>query len=100
VATALNKHQPPAKFRKKPVVIEAMPFDGTYQSGKEIMAWADQSDPEGFIFRVDLVGLEVRTLEGDMTVLPGDWVIRGVKGEFYPCRNDIFAATYEPAEEA
>ena len=37
------------------------------------------------------------TVEGDHTALPGDWIIRGVKGEFYPCKPDIFAATYEPA---
>lgn len=39
----------------------------------------------------------IQTLEGDMKVSPGDWVVRGVKGEFYPCKPDIFAELYEPA---
>jgi hypothetical protein len=38
----------------------------------------------------------IATLEGDMTASPGDWIIKGVKGEFYPCKPDIFEATYEP----
>lgn len=41
--------------------------------------------------------LEIRTLEGTMTASEGDWIIRGVKGELYPCKPDIFEATYEPA---
>ena len=40
----------------------------------------------------------IRTLEGEMTATQGDWIIKGVKGEFYPCKPDIFAATYEPAD--
>jgi hypothetical protein len=43
--------------------------------------------------------LEIRTLEGLMTAFPTDWIVRGVKGEFYPCKPDIFAATYEPVEQ-
>jgi hypothetical protein len=42
--------------------------------------------------------LIISTLEGDLRASPGDWIIRGVKGEFYPCKPDIFAATYEPVE--
>lgn len=89
-----------AKFRKKPVVIEAMSFDGTKDSANRVLAWigshgrkaarAHRSKPEA--------GLAIDTLEGVMCVMPGDWIIRGVKGEFYPCKPDIFAATYEPAE--
>lgn len=59
-----------AKYRKKPVVIEA------YQC---------------------TVRVSISTLEGTMTAQPGDWIITGVKGEQYPCKPDIFAATYEPA---
>ena len=44
--------------------------------------------------------LLIKTLEGDLTVSPDDWIIQGVKGEIYPCKPDIFAATYEPAEES
>jgi hypothetical protein len=43
--------------------------------------------------------LSIATLEGDMWVAVGDWIIKGVKGEFYPCKPDIFDATYEPAED-
>lgn len=42
--------------------------------------------------------LTIRTLEGDMTANKGDWIIKGVQGEFYPCKPDIFAATYEPVQ--
>ncbi len=42
-------------------------------------------------------GFVIRTLEGDMRVNPGDWVVRGVQGEYYPVKPDIFSATYEPA---
>ena len=83
-----------AKFKKKPVVIEAMYFDGSYASGKAIMDWADHT-----VYRSNLVGLNIKTLEGDMHVTPGDWVIRGVHGEFYPCKPDIFNKTYEPYTE-
>lgn len=92
-------------FRKKPVVIEAVKYTGdnlveviTFTNGK--------ADREGFHARmkwddyVDLVareGLKIYTLEGTMMASPGDWIIRGVQGELYPCKPDIFAATYEPA---
>lgn len=44
-------------------------------------------------------GIDIRTLEGTMTALYGDWIIKGIKGEIYPCRNDIFEATYEKVVE-
>jgi hypothetical protein len=72
-----------AKFRKKPVVIEAVQFDGV-------------SLPEGVNREPGAVDGYIDTLEGRMTVKPGEWVITGVKGERYPCKPDIFAATYEP----
>lgn len=53
-------------------------------------------------FRVDGIerpfGFEIVTLEGNMAAAPGDWIIRGVAGEFYPCKPDIFATTYDPVE--
>ncbi len=49
-------------------------------------------------FSVGIDSLFIITLEGTMEAVPGDWIIKGVKGEFYPCKPDIFAATYEPAE--
>ena len=80
------------KFRKKPVVIEAVQYDGT--NFPEIMRFAVKS---GRAFEEDFLGeyCIIATLEGDMRADKGDWIIKGVKGEFYPCKPDIFAATYE-----
>ena len=85
------------KFRKKPVVIDAVQFIDWNTNHQEITEfvgadsiWSqgpDENDPI----------LLIRTLEGKMMANPGDWIIKGVKGEFYPCKPDIFAATYEPA---
>jgi hypothetical protein len=86
------------KYRKKPVVIEAMQFDGTIRCLADINAEMGSnatfrpSDGPDFGFAV------ISTLEGEMVASPQDFIIRGVKGEFYPCKPDIFAATYEPAE--
>lgn len=80
------------KFRKKPVVIDAWRWDGDVDA---LNAWIDSV---GFPhrFRPSSGGaLRIQTLEGDMTASLGDWIIRGVKGEYYPCKPDIFEATYE-----
>lgn len=79
------------KFRKKPVVIEAVQYDGTLQS-LEVFNIASVSQYLGS----DTAQIE--TLEGVMTAQVGDWIIKGVKGEFYPCKPDIFEATYEAVE--
>ena len=86
------------KFRKKPVVIEAVRFDGTPESLAEIIDMAKES---GCVIEETLGGgaLMIHTLEGLMTCLSGEWVIRGVAGELYPCNADIFEATYEPVDE-
>lgn len=86
------------KFRKKPVVIEAVRFDGTPESLAEIIDMAQES---GCVIEETLGGgaLMIHTPEGLMTCLSGEWVIRGVAGELYPCNADIFEATYEPVEE-
>jgi len=81
-----------AKYRKKPVVIEAVQFDGTLGSLEGINIPEVSQD-------LGSSTCQIPTLEGVMTAQPGDWIIRGVKGEFYPCKPDIFAATYEPAEQ-
>lgn len=99
------------RYRKKPVVIEAMQWDGTLPQGQEIMHWAAQAGgpmvppdfpndtPRGAVGINTPRGLDpyltVITLEGTMTAQPGDWIIRGVQGEFYPCKPDIFEQTYE-----
>lgn len=87
------------KFRKKPVVIEAWqvtPDDGqTRQLPPQWLVAALTSEPPVAIALPD-GGLTIKTLEGDHRANVGDWIIRGVKGELYPCKPDIFAATYEP----
>ena len=89
------------KFRKRPVEIEAMQFDGSIASADAIERWSGgatacrgytESDQSGESIRA---GIFITTLEGEMRADAGDWIIRGVKGEFYPCKPDIFAATYE-----
>ena len=93
-------------FRKKPVVIEAVQWTGNNLAavlaftGKH-PKWGDWfasfADYEAHVRR-DRFAFKILTLEGTMEALPGDWIIRGVKGEHYPCKPDIFAATYEPAQ--
>ena len=87
------------KFRKKPVVIEARQFfndgssyaliqwinEGQHAIGRDLATWHNNY-------------IIVPTLEGQHIAGPGDWIIRGVAGEHYPCKPDIFAATYEAAE--
>jgi hypothetical protein len=80
------------KFRKKPVVIEATQFTG--DNGDAIAAFMGCQHPF-----IENGGLMIGTLEGVHRANPGDWIIKGVKGEFYPCKPDIFAATYEPAQD-
>ncbi|WP_206002544.1 hypothetical protein [Paraburkholderia antibiotica] len=95
------------KYRKKPVVVEAFqlptsPADGSTNKAHEDAVWA-------FIGWTNKAGMQnwtsegdgciaIETLEGTMTASPGDWIIKGVKGEFYPCKPDVFAATYELAD--
>jgi hypothetical protein len=81
------------KYRKKPVVIEA--FEVRHldtPTARQVAEWC----PNAFIRPSDN-HLVISTLEGDMTVSSGDFIIKGVNGEFYPCKPDIFAKTYEVA---
>lgn len=78
------------KFRKKPVEIEAVLFRGGEQPSElaaDVVAGRIRYPEDGTML--------IATLEGTMQAQPGDWIIRGVKGELYPCKPDIFAATYE-----
>lgn len=96
------------KYRKKPVVIEAFQYDGDLK-GKDgnyyVPDWAVKAFEDG-VLHYPLPGsplhppceLYVKTLEGDMHVSIGDYVIRGVNGELYPCKPDIFEKTYEAVE--
>jgi hypothetical protein len=96
-----------SRYRKKPVVIEAWPVDeinrafvtdhweGLPDCIREAYGeggWVPGALKDG------VRGIYVPTLEGSLFAAPGDWIIRGVRGEFYPCKPDVFEATYEPAE--
>lgn len=83
------------KFRKRPVVIEAVQFDGTDASYYDVCAFA----PGVHFEPVPEQRFMVPTLEGYHIASAGDWIIRGVKGELYPCKPDIFAATYEAVDD-
>ena len=99
------------KYQKKPVVIEAMEWNG--YNGMEIIRWANEIDPcpknptFHFVRRNqeeepnghDLYELRIMTMEGEMIASIGDMIICGVNGEFYPCKPDIFAKTYDPAKK-
>lgn len=83
------------KFRKKPVVIEAVQwFPHKRVEGVVVSPVLEPTpdNPEGCYG-------QVTTLEGIMCCIPGDWIITGVKGEVYPCKDEIFRLTYEPVEE-
>ena len=77
------------KYRKKPVVVEAVQWTGNNHADM-----CEFIDPEVFEI-IPRVGLVIHTLEGDHHASPGDYIIKGVSGEFYPCKPDIFAKTYE-----
>jgi hypothetical protein len=85
-----------SKFRKKPVVIDAFQWRPLSREAQ------DKAVPDWIVMKNHDIGpgnsLMIHTLEGIMRADPDDWIIRGVKGEIYPCKPDIFAATYEPAE--
>lgn len=82
------------KFQKKPVVIDAVQFTGT--NHEEICAFVGK---ENMVVASELPHITIVTLEGNMKASQGDWIIRGVKGEYYPCKPDIFEQTYQPVEE-
>jgi hypothetical protein len=91
------------KFRKKPVVIEALQWDGSAEGAITIINWVVGADgvaryhDEPWGTMPDT--LHIDTLEGTMRAQAGDWIIKGVQGEFYPCKPDIFESTYESYEE-
>jgi len=97
------KNSTPSQYRKKPVVIEAMLFKG---NGDAVLNWVNEGQaaakrlpatwwPVTDETNVAWWGLMIPTLEGQHIASPGDYIIRGVAGEHYPCKPDIFAATYE-----
>lgn len=89
---------PIQRFRKKPVVIEAIRFTGEPRNLMDIHEFCGD---ENIIMDDESTRLNVhiKTLEGNLHVSHGDYIIKGVKGEFYPCKPDIFEATYELVAE-
>jgi len=81
------------QFRKKPVIIEAIQFDGSSENRLELDKFCTNRRAEFYPDHLRIV-----TLEGDLRADIGDWIIKGVGGEVYPCKPDIFEATYEPPE--
>lgn len=83
------------KYRKKPVVVDAVLWDETHEALNQLgdltedaYGWVDAN-----------FQLHIETWEGIMHASKGDWIIRGIQGEFYPCKPDIFEATYERVDE-
>jgi len=90
------------KFRKKPVVVEAWPIDvltNTPFSDPELPQAIRDAANAGIYIHLGQGKAEIVTLEGTMRATSGDWIIQGVSGELYPCKSDIFYATYEPVEK-
>lgn len=100
-----------AKYRKKPVVIEARQLVGSQVDMFAVYQWVEANTQGSFnpyANEVPVSGVSIdpatgfmliATLEGVMQAKPGDWIIKGVQGEFYPCKPDIFEATYEKVED-
>lgn len=88
-----------AHYRKRPVVVEAVRWYGGEEDGRAIVDWITDGGGDAAIAYLagDPVSVSIVTLEGVMRATPGDWIIRGVQGEYYPCRSDIFDLTYELA---
>lgn len=94
-----------AFYRKKPVTIEAIQL--VKGNDKTVLDWINRNDGQAIPIRNSpakasrLTGsILIHTLNGDHVVEPSEWIIRGVRGEFYPCRADIFAETHEPDPDA
>jgi len=83
-------------YRKKPVVIQAVRVPN---DPREFMTVETLEFMKNATWTLAPEGVNIFTLEGTMLASPGDWIIKGVKGEFYPCKPDIFEATYEEVEE-
>jgi hypothetical protein len=81
------------KYVKKPVVIDAIQFIDTAERIANISDFTNETIKVNY--GVNSPVLTIPTLEGELTAQVGDWIIRGIKGEFYPCKPDIFEATYD-----
>jgi len=84
------------RYRKKPVVVEAVQWDGGNQ-GEVAALFGEAPGLDRWVVDYDLMVVRIKTLEGEMLASEGDWIIKGVAGECYPCKPDIFGKTYEEA---
>ncbi len=82
-------------YRKRPVLVEAIQFNG--KNKDEIMNFVNLSGTNIITYRNEK--LHISTLEGQLHISTGDWIVKGIKGEFYPCKPDIFKQTYEKVGE-
>lgn len=102
----------PQRFRKKPIEIIAVQFTGSIEDARQLLGWLVMNGGNASFVgpgephalrrsdeQLQPAFLVIETLEGSHRADIGDYVIRGVAGEFYPCKPDIFAATYEPVPE-
>jgi hypothetical protein len=91
------------RYRKRPVVIEARQWAGGTQAATAVIDWMLGNGGTARYHEYRAVDapehLSIDTLEGTMQAGPGDWIICGIQGEFYPCKPDIFDATYELVED-
>jgi hypothetical protein len=99
----------PNQYRKKPVVIDAIQYTAPIYSNirdfiesfgdnpREVLVkvWDDPNEHRNVSNMSGTSHLAIKTLEGNMKIIHGDWIIRGVNGEYYPCKPDIFKKTYE-----
>jgi len=82
-------------YRKRPIEIKAIQWDGTAETTDAIMAWNSKIGLRTSTVHLFPAHLVIPTLEGEMIANVGDYIIRGIQGEFYPCKSDIFDASYE-----
>jgi hypothetical protein len=83
------------RYRKRPIVIEAIQY--THANAPEVLGWMGMGNTLAQTWEDEAISIP--TPEGVMRASPGDWIIRDIQGEFYPCKPDIFEATYELADE-
>lgn len=87
------------KYRKKPIVIEAWRYNGVLITDRTTPQWLLNAYTDDIIEYDDCGVLKIKTLEGKMAVSQGDYIIKGVNDELYPCKPDIFEKTYEAINE-
>lgn len=98
------------RYKKKPIVVEAVQFINCYvraieECFNEVPKWLHEAFEEQVIYRIPRIDIEsqsflrISTIEGNMDLTQGNWLIKGVKGELYPCNDEIFRMTYEEVKD-